>query len=178
MSIKSKKKNILTSIIIVLSIVAFLISILCFIKGFWISGFAILISFMIIDICLIIMKLQQNRLKDMQSMKERGNLLNRYKCDLTMNDIDYENGYLVCYENGFSYEHDDVDIGFVKYYESILKSVENGIISMQLSTSKTDIYFKSNKMLRIKVIISHLLNHNVNLDHMTFNVNKLVKEGN
>lgn len=111
-------------------------------------------------------------------MKERGNLLNRYKCDLTMNDIDYENGYLVCYENGFSYEHDDVDIGFVKYYESILKSVENGIISMQLSTSKTDIYFKSNKMLRIKVIISHLLNHNVNLDHMTFNVNKLVKEGN
>lgn len=172
----NKNDSIMRTCVIIFSVIAFIVSIVCFCNNYILSGFIILVSFLLIDICCFFMMFQQRRLDDMHLIKSRGSMLKHFKCDLAIGDDEYKNGHLICYENGFLYEHNNYEcIDFVRYSDVVLISFVDDKIVLENMFSHDNIILKSNKSLRISVIISYLLKYNV-LDKSTFNVD-LEKEG-
>lgn len=173
----SFKKNIVENIFIILMVLlASSIGIICFNNNLILTGFTIIISFMIMILCIVLLKLQRGKLNDAQNFIMRGSLLKKFKCDCTCcfrNNISesYLDGYIVFYNNGLTYEYQNKE--FIDYisYDSILRiELDNMQLSIWLNPSYEIINLSilSNSILRTKMIMNYLSNQGVNGDDVTF----------
>lgn len=161
----TKRRIIGNAIMSVLNIVAIVTSTVCFIYGFTQTGVIILGSFLIMDVCYILIMLQDRRLSDKSVMTSRGKFLRRFRCDCeyTSDSLseNYENGHIVFYENGITYEYDSKEyINYIGYNEISAADLNNGVLSLQLNGDNR-ISLQSGELLRMKMIVKYLLRQNI-----------------
>lgn len=173
------KKNIVSNIVIMLTLIlATLVCVICFKYQLLTAGLIIVISFSIMSFCIGLLKIQRIKVDIEKEITQRGLKLKQYRCDCESyhddNSVDeYYGGYLVFYENGFTYEYSNrEEVAYIDYTEISNIDVSDGHIIMKIVSSSDVIRlsFSSNNELRIKTILKYLQEQAMHLDLSLFNI--------
>ena len=173
----SLQRNIVENIVVICMILlSIFIGVVCFNYDLIIAGLIIVISFSIMSLCVLLLKLQRHKIIDEQQFMVRGSLLKKFKCNCAYISYDnishsYSDGYIVFYDNGVTYEcNGEESIDYISYNDiSQLKSSDMQL-SMCINSENviSNLSLTSDSALRIKMIISYLSKHGINCDDVTF----------
>lgn len=146
----------------VLLIASIFFCFLCYKYAILACGVIIVTSLVIINAMVWLLEIRNIKLEEEETEFIRGEIEKRAHCTIDTDFGNFSDGELVCYDNGLTYEEEDIEfLNFIRYEDITSISLYNDIliIGYKNSVKEFEIQITSDNSLRLKSIFKVLSKH-------------------